>query len=203
MSYLERSFRSTSVAETLATYNEWAQSYNEDVGKHDYIAPDRASKHVATQLGSQDLASVKILDAGCGTGLVGQYLAKLGATQIHGIDLSPAMLQIAQGTGAYQTLNVGDMSQQLDIPAQSYNVIVCVGTLTAGHVGPEAFDEFVRIVKPGGLIVATVRESVWEKNGYRDKVRVLSDSGKIKLVSDELEEIGTGLQAVFVIVQAL
>lgn len=202
MSYLERSLHSASVAETLATYNEWAQSYNEDIGKHDYIAPDLASKHVATRLGSRDIASVRILDAGCGTGLVGQHLAKLGAREVHGIDLSPKMLQIADGTGAYQTLNIGDMSQQLDIPEHSYDVIVCVGTLTAGHVGPEAFDEFVRIIKTGGLIVATVRESVWEKNGYRDKVRSLSETGRIKLVSDQLEKIGTGLQAVFVILQA-
>ena len=201
MANLARSLNSSSVAETLATYESWAESYNEDIGKEEYTAPEIASDYVAKHLGPQKITSAAILDAGCGTGLVGQHLAKRGATQLDGIDLSPGMLQVARRTGIYRSLSVADLSQRLEIPGQSYDVVVCVGTLTQGHVGPDAFDEFVRVVKPTGLIVATVRESVWQKNGYADKVKALDKGGEVKLLGDKLEVIGTDVRAVFVILQ--
>ncbi|KAM6530129.1 hypothetical protein FALCPG4_008251 [Fusarium falciforme] len=202
MANLARSLNSSSVAETLATYESWAESYNEDIGKEEYTAPEIASDYVFKHVGSQKITSAAILDAGCGTGLVGQHLAKRGVKHVDGIDLSPAMLQVARRTGIYRSLNVADLSQRLDIPDRSYGVVVCVGTLTQGHVGPSAFDEFVRVAKPGGLIVATVRESVWQRNGYEDKVRALDEGGKVTLVGDKLEVIGTDVRAVFVVLQA-
>ena len=38
-------------------------------------------------------SEVAILDMGCGTGLVGKFLAEKGFTNIHGIDLSKKMLK--------------------------------------------------------------------------------------------------------------
>ncbi|KAF4976649.1 hypothetical protein FZEAL_6711 [Fusarium zealandicum] len=203
MSDLERSLNSSSVAETLATYDKWAKNYNDDVDKEQYVAPQSASDYVVKYLGTRDIASVKILDAGCGTGLVGQHLAKRGAKQVQGIDLSPGMLEVARQTRVYQSLSVADLSQRLDLPDHSYDVVVCVGTMTQGHVGPEAFDELVRVVKTGGIIVSTVRESVWKKNGYEDKVKELAKQGKVKLLSDQIEmqRIGEGVQAIFVVLE--
>ncbi|EEU43528.1 uncharacterized protein NECHADRAFT_45415 [Fusarium vanettenii 77-13-4] len=197
MANLARSLNSSSVAETLATYESWAESYNEDISKEEYTAPEIASDYVL----KHNIKSATILDAGCGIGLVGQHLGKRGATHLDGIDLSPGMLQVAHRTGVYRSLNVADLSQTLKIPNQSYDVVVCVGTLTQGHVGPGAFDEFVRVVKPGGFIVATVRESVWQKSGYKDKVKALDKGGEVKLLGDKLEVIGTDVRAVFVILQ--
>ncbi|RSL63354.1 hypothetical protein CEP53_004433 [Fusarium sp. AF-6] len=201
MANLARSLNSSSVAETLATYESWAESYNEDIGKEDYTAPEIASDYVAKHVGPQKITSATILDAGCGTGLVGQHLTKRGVTHLDGIDLSPGMLQVARQTGVYRSLNVADLSQTLEIPSQSYDVVVCVGTLTQGHVGPGAFDEFLRVVKPGGFIVATVRESVWQKNGYEEKVKALDKEGQVKVLGDKLEEIGIDVSAIFVILQ--
>ncbi|KAJ4328802.1 hypothetical protein N0V84_000812 [Fusarium piperis] len=201
MSNLARSLNSSSVAETLATYESWAESYNEDIGKEEYKAPEIASDYVLKYVGSQKITSATILDAGCGTGLVGQHLAKRGAAHLDGIDLSPGMLQVARRAGIYHSLNVVDLSKTLEIPSQSYDVVVCVGTLTQGHVGPGAFDEFARVVKPGGCVVATVRELVWQTNGYEDKVRALEKQGRVKLLSDTLEVIGTDVSAVFMVLQ--
>ncbi|KAF5012104.1 hypothetical protein FDECE_1821 [Fusarium decemcellulare] len=205
MSDLERSLNSSSVAETLATYEKWAETYNHDVDKEEYIAPELASEYLVKHLGSRGVENVKILDAGCGTGLVGQHLAKRGAKQLDGIDLSPGMLEVARRTGVYQSLNIADLSGRLEIPTESYDAVVCVGTMTQGHVGPEAFDELVRVVKPGGFIISTIRESVWQKNGYDTKVKALVEAGKVKLVSDNLEmqRIGASVRAVFVVLEAL
>ncbi|KAF4446730.1 hypothetical protein F53441_9664 [Fusarium austroafricanum] len=186
MAQLERSLKSTSLSETLKTYDEWAKNYNKDVEKEEYVAPQIAAEHLVKCLGSENIEKAKILDAGCGTGLVGEALTKLGAKNLDGIDLSPGMLEVAQRTGMYQSLNVANLAERLDIPSQTYDAVICVGTMTEGHVGPEAFDEFVRVTKAGGFIVSTIRESVWKVKGYEDTVDAFVDAGKVKLVASIL-----------------
>ncbi|RSL53977.1 hypothetical protein CEP51_014793 [Fusarium floridanum] len=206
MSGIHRVLNLSSNAEAQAAYDDWAENYDNDMlgDSEDYVAPDIAGEYVKRYLGSRDIGEVRILDAGCGTGLVGASLTKKGAKHIDGIDLSPGMLQVAERSGAYETLSVANLSQPLDIPDQTYDVVVCVGTMTHGHVGPEAFDEFARIVKPGGFIISTVRDTFWKMNGYEEKVKSLDKTGKLKLVSAELEDYrrGAGVQAVMVILQA-
>lgn len=189
MSLLERVFKLTNVDEAKSTYDEWTENYNRDMDEEEYAAPEIGSDYVVKHIGSRDKTEVKILDAGCGTGLVGVHLAKKGVSQVDGIDLSPGMLEVARRTGAYRSLSTADLSQRLEISSESYDIIVCVGTMTQGHVGPEAFDEFVRIVKRSGFIITTVRENVWEKNGYKKKVEALCEEGKVKLVSDKRENV--------------
>ncbi|EEU37166.1 uncharacterized protein NECHADRAFT_37208 [Fusarium vanettenii 77-13-4] len=206
MSGIQRVLNLSGNAEAQAAYDDWAENYDNDMlgESEDYVAPEIASDYVKRYLGSRPIEHVKILDAGCGTGLVGASLAKKGAKHIDGIDLSPGMLQVAERSGAYETLSVANLSQRLDIPDQTYDVVVCVGTMTQGHVGPEAFDEFARIIKPGGFIISTVRDTFWKMNGYEDKVKSLDKAGKLKLLSVELEDYrrGAGVQAVMVVLQA-
>ncbi|KAK2672918.1 hypothetical protein RAB80_010461 [Fusarium oxysporum f. sp. vasinfectum] len=187
MSQLERSLKATSLSETLSTYDGWANTYNQDVEKKNTSLPN----------------SPKILDAGCGTGLVGEALTKLGASNLHGIDLSPGMLEVAERTGVYRSLDVANLAEALDIPSQSYDAVICVGTMTEGHVGPEAFDEFVRVSKAGGVIVSTIRESVWQVKGYEAKVNGLADEGRVKVVARKREHqrIGAGVYAYFVVLE--
>ena len=128
----------------------------------------------------------EILDAGCGTGLVGIELAALGAETIDGVDLSPGMLTRAKATGAYRRLAPADLSRPLPAPADSYDVVVCVGTLTHGHVGPHAFGEFVRLTRPGGTIVATVLDDIWDAGGYRAEVDRLEQMAMVEVVSTDL-----------------
>jgi len=55
----------------------------------------------------------EILDAGCGTGLVGVALAERGARSIDGVDLSPGMIAKAKETGVYRRLAPADLSRPL------------------------------------------------------------------------------------------
>ncbi|KAF4974340.1 hypothetical protein FZEAL_8738 [Fusarium zealandicum] len=204
--YFGRIYSLTSVEECRSVYDEWAKTYNQEITDkdQDYVAPATAASYVPRALGTASIGkNIEILDAGCGTGLVGSFLARFGAQKVDGIDLSPGMLDEARKTGAYRSLDVTDLSRPLVTKDASYDVVTCVGTLTRAHVGPEAISEFVRVVKPGGHIVATIHGDIWQSGGYEDHVKKIAEQGKIKVLSAELEDYrrGAGAKAVFLVLQ--
>ena len=92
--HLARAYALTGPDDARALYDEWATSYDTDLADEaqGYVAPERAADTVARVAG----VSGEILDAGCGTGLVGVALVDRGATTIDGVDLSPGMLARAE-----------------------------------------------------------------------------------------------------------
>jgi ubiquinone/menaquinone biosynthesis C-methylase UbiE len=204
---LARVYASSDVSATRDLYDQWARTYDQEMAdkSQNYVGPSLASACVLKSLGPDNIGRANILDAGCGTGLVGLHLARAGAKNIDGIDLSPGMLDIARDTGVYKSLAAVDMSKPMPQSDNSYKVVVCIGTFTQGHVGPEPMSELVRITEKTGLIVATVLASIWETGGYAAKVATLADEGKVKVVSTELSDYrqGAGVQARMVILQVL
>lgn len=137
-----------------------------------------ASKYILKSLGTSEIDSnLEVLDAGCGTGLFGTFLAEAGGKNIDGIDLSPGMLEVARNKGVYRYLKLGDLSQPVSEKNCSYDIAVCIGTFTQGHIGPDALAEFVRIAR-GGFVVATILESIWKSGGYESKLSSLVNEGK-------------------------
>lgn len=181
---IERAYSLSDPDEARALYDEWAGTYDDDLASDSqgYVAPAVAADAVASASGVDG----EILDAGCGTGLVGVALAERGARSIDGVDLSPGMLAKAKETGVYRRLAPADLSRPLPVSADSYDVVVCVGTLTHGHVGPAAFGEFVRLARPGGTIVATVLDDIWDSGGYRAEVDRLAQMAMVELVSTDV-----------------
>jgi predicted TPR repeat methyltransferase len=208
MSHLARSYTLTDVNDTRDLYDEWAANYDAEMAKEgqDYVAPASAALHLLKHLGAQQLdPDLELLDAGCGTGLVGISLAQVGAKKLDGVDLSPGMLDIARKSGAYRALDTADLSSPLVHKDNTYDAVVCIGTMTQGHVGPVALDEFVRVTKPGGLIVATVLGYIYESGGYEAKVESLVNQGKVQVLSAEIEDYrrGPGVQARMVVLRVL
>ncbi|KAJ0419363.1 S-adenosyl-L-methionine-dependent methyltransferase [Aspergillus carlsbadensis] len=187
----------------MALYDEWASSYNTDLAdaSQNYVAPILTAQ-AALQVNSN--AKPTVLDAGCGTGLVGQALAKGGATLIDGADLSPPMLNIARETGVYRDLILADLTQPISRPDESYDIVTCCGTFTRGHVGPDpALREFLRVLRPGGIIVATVLYEIWLSGGYKAEVEKIEAEGLARVVSTDVKDYrkGAGDTATFVVLQ--
>jgi SAM-dependent methyltransferase len=94
------------------------------------------------------------LDVATGTGVVAVTAARLGA-RVHGLDLTPALLECArenaQIAGVDVTWSEGD-AEQLPYPDQSFDVV----TSEFGHMfapRPEVvLSEFRRVLRPGGRI---------------------------------------------------
>lgn len=161
---LDRVYALSGPTEAEQVYDEWAARYDADtVQGMGYVGPAIA----AAKLAEVTAGGSVVLDAGCGTGLAGVELAARAECTIDGVDLSQGMLDQARTTGAYRNLDRADLTRRLAIDDDSYDAALCVGTLTDGHVGPEALDELARVVRPGGVVVATVLDRVWESGGYR------------------------------------
>ena len=165
--------------EVMKYYDEWGEKnkYDKDMIDWNYTGPkETVSVFKKYSLGKE----IKILDAGCGTGLVGVELKKFGYTNIDGLDLSKKLLNLVP-KGFYNNLDQVDLNKPLKIQNDSYDVVMCVGTFTFGHVRPHALDEFIRITKNKGLICFTINEGIYEKYGFDKKIKELSDSNHWKM----------------------
>ena len=149
----------TSAAEATEVYADWAPSYDEDVFERlGFIGSARIAELLVAHLPDR---SGPVLDLGCGTGAVGVRLAELGVTTIDGVDLSAEMVAIAEGTGAYRTLTVADITAASFAVAGRYAATVSAGTFTSGHVGPEAVPRLLQALEPGGLVAWVIGSGVW------------------------------------------
>jgi len=192
---LDRVFAATSTEESRKLYDEWAKTYDSDMVEHDFIAPRLVAEAVARGLKlnhlpnqKEALSKTSIADAGCGTGLVGIELAKLGGKEIDGLDISEGMLSVARKSGAYRNLKIADLTTRLPIVDGTYDALTCCGTFTHGHLGPEPLAEFVRIIKTSGVVVATVLDSHWKEKGFEAEVERLEKEGKVEVVEKDVHE---------------
>ncbi len=157
----------TDPVEVADRYDEWAASYDGDLVSWSYQAPAVVAEAVVTR--HPDARSV--LDVGCGTGLVGKALRARGCgARIVGLDISQASLRIAHQTDAYDALERVDLQQPLDVEDNGADVLVCVGVMTYLPDVEAVWREFARVVRPGGTVVVTQREDLWESRACQDVV---------------------------------
>ena len=204
--YLAQARASLNTQDCMTLYDKWAATYNDEVKDEaqNYVAPAQVAQ-VALK-SSNNLAKSQILDAGCGTGLVGQALAMTGAKAIDGLDLSPAMLTVAKQTLVYRSLAQADLTRQIEKADETYDIVTCIGTFTLGHVGPEpALREFVRVTRRSGIVIATILEEVWVSGGFKAEVEKLKGENLVKVVTEELIDYvkGRGDKAVLVVLEKI
>ena len=155
-------------------YKNWAKKYEDDViNLAGYVGHLITSELLLSNLKD---TQANILDAGCGTGLVGEILNNNEFKNLIGVDFSQEMLNIAMQKNVYQSLELVDLTKKLDYEDNLFDAVICAGTFTCGHVGPEALREMVRITKQGGYICFTVRKQEWEASPYMQIIKDLEDS---------------------------
>jgi predicted TPR repeat methyltransferase len=149
--YVERAFDAMS-----ATFDEHLR----DLG---YRAPELVLSAVAAHLGEPSRA-LDVLDAGCGTGLCGPLLRPY-ARRLVGVDLSSGMLQRAEGTGAYDALEKGELTAFLQGAAPS-DLIVSADTLCYFGDLAAVTKAAAGALREGGHFVFTVEKNVKNDEGY-------------------------------------
>jgi SAM-dependent methyltransferase len=112
----------------------------------------RAASHLVRH--ARVKAGQRVLDVGCGTGVVAITAARAGA-RVTGLDLTPELLTVARENSAIAGLDIdwheGDV-EKLPFDASTFDVVVS----QFGHMfapRPElAIAEMLRVLKPGGTI---------------------------------------------------
>lgn len=92
----------------------------------------------------------RILDAGCGTGRVGAFLAEAGH-EVVGVDLDPELIAAARADHPGPTWLVGDLAE-LDLPAAGipagFDAVVCAGNVMT-FVAPATRVEILHRLRAG------------------------------------------------------
>tara|TARA_B100001540_G_scaffold275581_1_gene261862 strand:- start:1745 stop:2365 length:621 start_codon:yes stop_codon:yes gene_type:complete len=173
-------YKINSKEQILEYYTNWTNDnqYNKDMIDWNYIAPSNAVKIFTNHTNN---LSQKILDAGCGTGLVGKELKNLGFKNIIGVDFSQDMLDLVPNN-IYEKLDLVDLNNSLDYKDNEFDSIICVGTFTYGHVKANALDEFIRITNSNGLICFSINEGIYQKNNFDKKIEELENNKKWEIL---------------------
>ncbi len=178
---LDRVYAAGTPAELAAAYASWAASYDRETLEMGYCLPFLITAWVARYV-PRDTGP--LLDAGCGTGLSGPFLNALGYARIEALDLSGEMLKIAEGRNAYAVLKKAALGGPLPWPDGHFACVLSTGVFTQGHADASALDELVRITRPGGHAVFTVRDVVLDSGGFREKFAELEAADRWRRVEE-------------------
>lgn len=157
-----------------STYDDWAKTYDQDLwasgNPHLALMVGMACRYVSEPAGRH-------LDAGCGTGMLGQLLHPLGFTNIEGLDASEGMLDAARAKGVYTALHHLLLGERIDLPDGSYDAITASGVLTHGHAPPESLDGLLKLAKPGAPILFSISEVAHDEGGFGQKIEEIEQTG--------------------------
>jgi SAM-dependent methyltransferase len=125
--------------------------------------------------------SQRWLDAACGSGVVARRLAPL-AGAVHGIDLTPAMVELARTEAAREglrnaTFALGDATAT-GHPEASFDAALTRFTLHHLPLPGRMFDELARVVRPGGPVVVAdhVADEDADASAWSQEIERLRDA---------------------------
>ncbi|RWM19884.1 MAG: class I SAM-dependent methyltransferase [Mesorhizobium sp.] len=166
--------------EVAAVYDIWAETYDADMSAAGYRHPTICLALLARHL---PRGAEPLLDAGAGTGLIGEWLAITGYPRVEALDISQGMLDKAGAKGVYTALHRLAMGDTLPFADAAYAGIISAGVFTSGHVGVEGLDELIRICRPGGVIVLTVKNTLWDA-GFAERIAEMEACGAISRLEE-------------------
>jgi SAM-dependent methyltransferase len=178
--WIKKVYGATTREELKTLYDDWAGSYDAAMREVGYLHTAVIGGLLARHVLRNDAA---ILDAGAGTGANGELLSILGYNNVHGLDMSEAMLSVARSRKVYADLKSGILGEPLDYVDSSFDAIISTGTFTAGHAPASAFDELVRLLETGGVLIVTIGTVVFEEQGFREKLSTLVAAGILASVA--------------------
>ncbi|MEW9837013.1 class I SAM-dependent DNA methyltransferase [Mesorhizobium marinum] len=161
--------------EVAALYDRWSETYDQEMAlagyRHPSICLALLSRHLPR-------GASPLLDAGAGTGLIGEWLGIMGYPHVEALDISEGMLAKAAGKGAYRAFHRLALGGPLPFADGHFAGIVSAGVFTSGHVGVEGLDELIRICRPGGAVVLTVKNTLWD-GGFSARIADLEGQGLV------------------------
>ncbi|MHA6687974.1 class I SAM-dependent DNA methyltransferase [Mesorhizobium sp. A556] len=167
--------------ELAQAYAAWSAEYDRETAASGYCLPFLIAAWVARYVAKD---AGPLLDAGCGTGLSGPALKALGYEDITGLDMSPEMLGIAGSRQAYRALAQAALGGPLPWADGHFAAFFSTGVFTQGHAPASSLEELVRITRPGGMAIFTVRDVVLDAGGFFATFKALEDAGRWRMLEE-------------------
>ncbi|XP_066911817.1 ribosomal protein L11 methyltransferase-like [Clytia hemisphaerica] len=146
-------------------YNNTASVYNEALEQAGYTdttvyCSTLLKEYLSGERGENKIAELEILDLGCGSGLTGVALQKVGFKLIDGVDPADKMLQVAREKSVYRNLSNGIITDTEKLSCyqnDSYDGLLCSGCFSVGHIRfNNGMPEVLRVLRKGGVAVYTI-----------------------------------------------
>ena len=114
------------------------------------------------------LAGLRVLDVGCGAGLMSEALASRGA-EVTGVDAAARSIAIARqhaaGSGLPVTYRVGDPAQALQADEQ-FDLVLVLEVVEHVQDLPAFMADALAHLRPGGLVVASTINRTWRSFAF-------------------------------------
>lgn len=173
----------SSKVDSQTLYDQWAGNYNTElINEYGYLAPfitvDKLKNFHLDK-------NIEIVDVGCGTGLVGVELDKLGYSNIDGYDISQEMLKASKKTKIYKNLKQVDLNLDSFSPRKTYDLLICVGSFGYGALGFNAFINLLKLVKSKGLLMILMNSEPFISENYQKYILELEKQKLFSIKSIE------------------
>ncbi len=192
---LDRAYATEGPEANRELYASWAATYESGfIVDSGYVYHQEVVKVFCDSFSE---LSGTVLDVGCGTGMIGGELAKLGVSVIDGIDISPEMLAEAaaktyNGRPVYRQLIEADLTSRTELADSAYAGIVSSGAFTHGILGPETISELLRAASPGARFALGINSAHFEEFAFANWLEQHQSEGRITGLTCELRPMYEG-----------
>lgn len=194
---MRRIYAPRDTQELRQAYDIWAEDYDRDLARREYRLPGiitaLLARHVSTGAGT-------ILDAGAGTGILGEWLSLAGFRDLVALDMSSGMLERAARRGVYGGVWTGEIGRPIDLPDGRFAAVASAGAFGITHAPASGFREMIRLTRQGGHLVLSVRLEGMDKGGYEEEARRMERDGLWRCIEtlDPIEAFAGDSESLYV-----
>jgi len=143
-------------AKLAATYDLVADEYRERLSRE---LDGKPFDRLLLEQFAERVGNGVVADVGCGPGHITRFLNDAGAGGVFGVDLSPAMVEVARAAQPDLRFELGDM-RSLDAADGAWDGAVLFYSIVhlPTHTLAGPFLELGRVVKPGGWLLMSFHQ---------------------------------------------
>jgi 2-polyprenyl-6-hydroxyphenyl methylase/3-demethylubiquinone-9 3-methyltransferase len=122
---------------------------------------DNILKHLSAEEPTTSLSGLKVLDIGCGGGLLSEPMARMGA-QVKGVDATAENIQLAKLHAEEMGLDIDYEFAAAEDLKGTYDVVLAMEIVEHVADVPSFITSCAKLVRPGGLIFMSTINRTWK-----------------------------------------
>ena len=148
-------------------FDVFAPDFEQVLASLEYRAPQEISEYLQSLFLKQKNPKLKILDAGCGTGLCGNFLKSYSKLfGLYGVDISEKMLSEAKKKKIYHKLYCDELEHFFATQKQQFDMVVSADVFTYFGDLSKVVSGVSKSLTSKGRFIFTVSENYFNDNDY-------------------------------------